>query len=361
MSSFFVHEEIAKASTIDKSVYLSEEVFEKMKNKIFPKTWQYIGDKTQLQNHGDCMPFAFIEGFIDEPMLAVNKDDYFYCLSNVCTHRGNLLIKEACNQKNGITCKYHGKRFDVDGTFKFMPEFKEVENFPTEADNLENYQMQSWGNWLFTSINPIQSFEKYMSPMLERLHWLSLEEFKLKRELNKEYSVNANWALYCENYLEGFHIPFVHQELNSKIDYGTYETISDKEIILQIGYAKNDELSFDLPKDSIDYGKKIAAYYFWVFPNLMFNFYPWGLSLNIVKPISINKTIVSYITFISNENLYNQGAGSGLDKVEMEDEEIVESVQKGIESSKYKHGRYSATREQGTHHFHRLLAAYLNE
>ena len=46
---------------------------------------------------------------------------------------------------------------------------------------------------------------------------------------------------------------------------------------------------FTFPKDHIDYGKNIAAYYYWVFPNMMFNFYPWGLSINIVKPLSVNK------------------------------------------------------------------------
>jgi choline monooxygenase len=56
----------------------------------------------------------------------------------------------------------------------------------------------------------------------------------------------------------------------------------------------------------------------------------------------------------------NKGAGAGLDKVEAEDEEIVQKVQKGIRSRFYKHGRYSVTRERGTHHFHRLLADFLN-
>ncbi len=44
----------------------------------------------------------------------------------------------------------------------------------------------------------------------------------------------------------------------------------------------------------------------------------------------------------------------------MEDEALVETVQKGTKSRVYQHGRYSVTRETGTHHFHRLLAAALN-
>jgi choline monooxygenase len=42
--------------------------------------------------------------------------------------------------------------------------------------------------------------------------------------------------------------------------------------------------------------------------------------------------------------------------VEMEDEEVVEAVQKGVRSRLYDRGRYSPRREVGTHHFHCLLA-----
>jgi choline monooxygenase len=148
----------------------------------------------------------------------------------------------------------------------------------------------------------------------------------------------------------------VHAGLNAVIDYGSYTTELFPYSNLQLGIAKDDEDCFELPETSIDFGKRIAAYYFWVFPNMMFNFYPWGLSINVVQPLSISKTKVSFYTYVWKEEKYDKGAGSGLDKVEMEDEEVVQNVQKGIRSRFYTHGRYSVTREQGTHHFHRLIA-----
>jgi len=193
------------------------------------------------------------------------------------------------------------------------------------------------------------------------LSWLPLNEFAFHPELSKEYHVKAHWALYCENYLEGFHIPFVHSGLNAVIDYGEYTTELFQYSSLQLGIAKADDDCFDLPPTSKDYGKNIAAYYFWVFPNMMFNFYPWGLSVNIVQPLAIDHTKVSFLTHIWKEEKYNHGAGSNLDKVEMEDEEVVQNVQKGIGSRFYQHGRYSVTREQGTHHFHRLIAEFMNK
>ena len=194
---------------------------------------------------------------------------------------------------------------------------------------------------------------------MERLDWLPLNEFIFRPELSKDYYVKAHWALYCENYLEGFHIPFVHAGLNTVIDYGEYTTELFRYSNLQLGIAKGEENCFNLPPSSIDHGKKIAAYYFWIFPNMMFNFYPWGLSINVVQPIAIDKTKVSFFTYIWKEEKYNRGAGSNLDKVEMEDEEIVQTVQKGIRSRFYQHGRYSVTREQGTHHFHRLISEFM--
>jgi choline monooxygenase len=91
----------------------------------------------------------------------------------------------------------------------------------------------------------------------------------------------------------------------------------------------------------------------------MFNFYPWGISVNVVQPIDRGRSVVSFITYVSDESRFDEGAGNDLHRVELEDEAVVESVQKGIRSRFYSHGRYSPTREQGTHHFHRLIAEFM--
>jgi choline monooxygenase len=197
--------------------------------------------------------------------------------------------------------------------------------------------------------------------MMNRVSWMPLNEFVFRPDLSKDYYIDAHWALYCENFLEGFHIPFVHAGLNSVIDYGNYHVELFKYSSLQLGIAKEGELIFDLPTTSSDYGKRVAGYYFWVFPNMMFNFYPWGLSVNIVRPISIKKTKVSFLSYVWDESKLRQGAGGDLHKVELEDEDIVQNVQKGIRSRFYSHGRYSVTREMGTHHFHKLIAEFMNK
>jgi choline monooxygenase len=215
---------------------------------------------------------------------------------------------------------------------------------------------------LFTSLNNKYPHELFFRDMMELVSWMPLNDFKFEPSLSHVFNVKAHWALYCENYLEGFHIPFVHAGLNAVIDYGEYATeLFFPYSSLQLGLAKSKENCFDLPSSSPDHGKNVAAYYFWVFPNMMFNFYPWGLSINVVEPVAVDECRVCFYSYVWDESKLNKGAGSGLDKVEAEDEEIVENVQRGIRSRFYQYGRYSVTREQGTHHFHRLLAEFMNK
>ncbi len=364
MPKYFVDPDIAKAKTINADFYVSAEIFEQCKEKIFAPSWQFIGSDDLVKENGDVYPFTLLENYLDEPLLLTrNKAGELNLLSNVCTHRGNLVVDNAC-KLNNLRCRYHGRMFNLDGDFISMPEFKEVENFPAKEDDLPKLNLFKWGKWLFTSVGPgtaIAGGADVFKDMMERVSWMPLVDFKFEPELSRVFHVNANWALYCENYLEGFHIPFVHAGLNAVIDYGEYATeLFFPYSSLQLGLAKNAKDCFDLPVNSPDHGKNVAAYYFWVFPNMMFNFYPWGLSVNVVEPVAVGESRVKFFSYVWDASKLDKGAGAGLDKVEKEDEEIVENVQRGVRSRFYQHGRYSVTREQGTHHFHRLLAGFMN-
>jgi choline monooxygenase len=357
--AFHVDNDISQAKTLDTDFYLKEEFFQQSREKIFSSCWQFIGDTDQVKDKGWVTPVNLLENFMDEPLvISKDKNERLHCLSNVCTHRGNRIVEKPCKLTD-IRCKYHGRRFNLDGKFLSMPEFKEVKNFPSADDDLHELPLHAWGKWLFTSLNPKLKAGDFLKPMTERVGWMPLNDFIFHPELSKDYLIDAHWALYCENFLEGFHIPFVHAGLSSVIDYGNYSVELFRYSNLQLGVAKEGELVFDLPPSSPDYGKKIAGYYFWVFPNMMFNFYPWGLSINIISPLGVSKTKVSFLSYVLDESKLRQGAGADLHNVELEDEDIVQNVQKGIRSRFYKHGRYSVTREQGTHHFHQLIGEFM--
>ena len=350
-----MEKDIARARTFNKCLYNDPHFFSECKEKIFAPSWQLLGDSDLLQEAG-AIPFTLHEHYLDEPLLLTRDEcGTLHCLSNVCTHRGNLMVLGKCKARQ-LVCKYHGRRFAMNGKFLFMPEFREVKDFPTEKDHLHALPIYQWGKLLFTSLSPVTKAEEVFAEIRERLSWYPMDQLQLKSEYTTDYKVKANWALYCENYLEGFHIPFVHEGLNEVLDFGEYTTELFNHSNLQVGIAKEGDICFELPTSSPDHGKKIAGYYWWAFPNLMLNFYPWGISVNIVKPVSINECIVTYMKYVVDESKMNSGAGGDLHNIEMEDEEVVENVQRGVRSRFYEHGRYSVTREQGTHHFHCLLS-----
>ncbi|RMG17385.1 MAG: aromatic ring-hydroxylating dioxygenase subunit alpha [Bacteroidetes bacterium] len=360
MPTYHIHPDIRQAETLPASFYRDAQVFELLRERVFVPSWQWIGDTSLVPLPQQLHPFVLLDGFLSEPMLLTrDAQDQLHCLSNVCTHRGNLLAHHP-GKAAGLRCLYHGRRFQLNGRFESMPEFGQAQNFPRPCDHLHRFELQQWGPFLFVSMQPAFDFKAVISRMNERIGFLPLHEFRYHSTGSKDYLVHAHWALYCDNYLEGFHIPFVHKDLNDALDYGQYTTEIYEYCNLQIGYADGAEAVFDLPPGHIDYGRQVAAYYYWVFPNMMFNFYPWGLSVNVVRPLAPNRSRVSFLTYVYDESKMDSGAGARLDKVEREDEFVVEGVQKGMMSRYYRTGRFSPVREQGVHYFHRLLAKALN-
>jgi len=339
---FEIDVDIRKARTLPSEFYIDPSFYELSKEKIFAKTWQFLGRASDVDA---LSPANILPGFLDEPILIVKSDDSLHCLSNVCTHRGKILVEEPCSA-NLIRCGYHGRRFSLDGRFLSMPEFDDVENFPSDNDDLDQIPFAVRQGFMFASIDPVMNFEELVGDAAQRFADDDYDRSKLRLTDIKKYEVDAHWALYCENYLEGFHIPYVHKALNEIVDYGTYSTDTFQYTSLQTAY---------------DDGGKVAARYLFIFPNTMFNFYPWGISVNVVRPVSPSKCVVEFLTYIQDGGSMAGGAGDDLHGVELEDEAVVESVQKGIRSRFYSQGRYSPTREQGTHHFHRLIAQFMNK
>ena len=351
---------INEAHTISAKFYTDPQLYEQAKNSIFLRSWQFITDEERIRIPGQVYPHNLLEGCLDEPILLTRDfEDMSHCLSNVCTHRGFLLVNNGGNMRT-LRCRYHGRKFTLDGKFESMPEFENAVNFPSEKDNLPRVMQGKFGPFIFASLSPARSFEDFIKPITDRLDFLPFNEFKFDSARSRDYLVQANWALYCDNYLEGFHIPYVHPGLNSVLKYEDYNTEIFEEANLQLGIAEGAEDTFELPANHIDSDRDVAAYYFWLFPNTMFNFYPWGLSINIVSPLAYNRTKVRFLTYVWKPELLDKGAGSGLDRVEREDEDVVELVQKGVKSRLYDTGRFSPRREKGVHHFHRLLSKYLD-
>jgi choline monooxygenase len=357
--SFAIHDDIHHAETLPAWVYSDPDVYARAREAVFVPSWQLVTDSGRVKAPNQVVPATLLEGMLDEPVLVTRSpDDQVRCLSNVCTHRGHR-VAESEGVVSVLRCRYHGRRFALDGRFLSMPEFGGVEGFPSSRDDLPGLAMGSLEPLVFASLEPHVPFDELVAPVRARTAFLSLADAVFDFARSRDYLVHANWALYVDNYLEGFHIPYVHAALNDALDYGSYRTELFPWGSLQLGIASGSEEAFELPDDSPDRGQRVAAYYFWLWPNTMVNFYPWGLSVNVVKPLAPDRTKVSFLSYVLDPSKFDRGAGAALDRVEREDEVVVENVQRGMRSRLYHRGRYSPLRETGVHHFHRLLARVL--
>lgn len=358
--AFSVDPDITLARTLPSEFYLDPGVFASVRERVFARTWQWLGDLADVATPGSLSPRVLAPGLLDQPLLlARDGAGTLRALSNVCTHRGHPLVAAPCRGE-AIRCPYHSRRFDLSGRMTFMPGFEGAQNFPAATDHLPQPPFgESFGHG-WAALAPVAALDEFVGAVLRRLHWLPIARFVHDPSRNRDFTFQAHWALYVENYLEGLHIPFLHPALNQTLQWRDYGYELQRYGNLQLALADETQLAFAAaPAGSPDHGKRVAAWYFWIFPNLMLNFYPWGLSVNLVQPLAPDLTRVSFRAYVHDASLLDRGAGGALDQVEMEDEAAVEAVQRGLRSRLYRDGRYAPQHERGVHQFHALLAQFL--
>src|SRR5687767_2247901 len=106
---FDIDPEIRRAKTLSSDFYTDAAYFELSKERIFARSWQYLCHEREVES---LKPVRLLPGFLDEPILLSRSENELLCLSNVCTHRGKVLVEEPCSA-NLIRCGYHGRRFSL--------------------------------------------------------------------------------------------------------------------------------------------------------------------------------------------------------------------------------------------------------
>jgi choline monooxygenase len=179
----------------------------------------------------------------------------------------------------------------------------------------------------------------------------------MRSALRKDWTLDCNWKVYVDNYLEGYHIPVVHPGLMKELDYGAYRTETFRTHSLQVApIRRRDGGPIATPG-----GGDEEAEYWWIWPNLMLNVYPDNFSTNLILPLGPGRTLTVFEWFFREphradvaERVRQTVAFS--DEIQREDIAVCEAVQRGLRSTTYGRGRYSPRRETGVHHFHRLWA-----
>jgi choline monooxygenase len=175
----------------------------------------------------------------------------------------------------------------------------------------------------------------------------------------RTYPVNANWKVYVDNFLEGYHIPLVHPGLNRELDYRQYITEAGERHVLQYAPVREGTSQHYHGGGGID-----QALYYWLFPNVMLNIYEGQMQTNVVIPVDVDHTIVRFDWFAyppvpnaESDPRWNELARFS-EEVQAEDAQICEAVQRNLNSRAYVPGPYSPKRESGVQLFHRLMRAW---
>lgn len=326
--------------TLAPSFYTSPETWTRLK-AMMAGCWLWAGDTEGAK----VEPIELAH----EPLLLV-RDDEIRLLSNVCTHRWAILIREP-QEGRVIRCEYHGRRFDLDGQPSAAPGFPAIPDTP-----LNRATPATWRRLVFGSVAPQSAFP--VDTLDTWLSFLPWSEIVRAPKLDTNWSVAAHWALYVDNYLEGLHIPFVHPGLVGAV--AGYRTIVVPGGVMQVADARPEDPALVPPEGHPEAGRRLAALYLWLFPTTMINVYPWGISLNVVDPQGPERTRVRFKVWTWDREKLGQGAGADLDSVELEDERVVESVQRGVRAALARPGQFSPTEERGPRAFHAELRRRLS-
>jgi choline monooxygenase len=336
---------VERAETIPSSWYTHPGFHTLERDTLFARSWQYVGHTCRLQQPGDYLALDLA----GSPVLVVrDRDGGLRAFYNVCRHRGGPLVMEACGTAKVLQCQYHGWTYLLDGSLRGVPRFGRSELFDKKDYGLVPLEVALWQELVFVRLKPApDTLETLLDGIAGRIAPMRLDTKQFIRR--DAYDIGCNWKVYVDNYLEGYHIPLVHPELNDVLDYRAYVTETYPHYSLQYSPFKTDENPYGIADGE--------AFYYFVYPNMMFNILPGRLQMNLVLPLAADRCRVLFDYYYDDPSDARRIADdlAFSDLVQQQDGEICEAVQRGLQSDAYDRGRFSPEMETGVHHFQSLL------
>jgi len=348
---------LEKASTIPSPWYFDERIARLENERVFAHSWQVAGRADQVRGKGQF----FTTQLGDEPIVVARGEDGvlrgFY---NVCRHHAAAVVTEMQGCAKQFRCPYHGWTYGNDGALKGMVEFDGVCDFDRAKNGLVPVAVDIWENFVFVNLNGAAgSLKDYLGSVPELVAPLRLTQ-KLNFFDRRVYTVNCNWKVYADNYLDGgYHVPHAHKGLSSVIEYTSYTIENFDRACLQSSPLSSDSGS----EASVASTRQGRAFYLWMYPNFMINAYEGVMDTNLVLPLAVDKCAVVFDYYFADISAAAEKRNSESirvsEVVQDEDMAICDAVQRGLASRAYLAGRLSVRREAGEHLFHRLLYADL--
>lgn len=333
--------------TIPAAWYHAPEFYEAEREKLFFREWQLFCHEALVEKPGQYVAYTLA----GRPLLVLRgKDGQLKAFHNVCRHRASMVLKEGVGTTQVLRCMYHGWVYDTDGKLAKAPGFGGDEKDLCERTHLFNIHIRSVSGLVFICMaeNP-PPFEKALGGLVEALQGSGIENFKFFSTAS--HPMKCNWKTYIENYMEGYHIPVIHPELNKDVDFNTYKVIVGDRI------ARHET---GIRPERADVAQN-SGLWVWLWPNVAINIYKNGMNLEIVMPTGPETTELRYcylfrdVSDAAKEE--NQRAIDLSFTVTQEDVDIVEIVQKNLSAGVYHVGELSPRHENGVVYFHDLVRA----
>lgn len=312
---------------------------------VFAHAWQLVARASQLAEPGDHV----VDELAGVPLVVVRgADGGLRAFHNVCRHRAGPLALCDGRGARRLRCHYHGWTYALDGQLMSAPEMDGVQGFDKGCIRLPEARVAEWRGLVFAALDAAApTLAEVLDGVDARIGDRRIEDYVFHSRTS--YDIACNWKTYIDNYLEGYHVPHIHPELNRVIDYRSYTVETKRWNSFQHS-----------PLDSGDtlYGSGEALYWF-VWPNTLLNVLPDRLQTNRVLPLGATRCRVEFDYFypagMPDLAVRHERDQAFSDLIQQQDVDMCELVQRGLESGSYTAGRLNPKREDGVHHFQELL------
>lgn len=322
---------------------------------VFARNWVCIGFAHELKQAGDVVPVT-VAG---QPLLMVrNGGGEIKAFHNVCRHRCLTLVDKPRNVGKLIRCPYHAWAYDLNGALKASPHFggtgqHEAKGFEKSRNGLVPVRTHVWQDWIFVNVSgEAPSFADYAGSLIKRLEGVDWENVDCIGTLDFG-EISTNWKFIMENFIEPYHVQFVHSST-------TDQPLSDHYTIIDGNCMGS---AVDLDEEAGTSGSlAVSSRYLALYPNFILGRYfpdQLGVYLNIpTGPGTMNQKRGLYTT---GGRQLSANEVEDLKRlwwdVHKEDHEMVERLQAGRASPVSDTGGFlSPVWEDSVHAFQSLVA-----
>jgi choline monooxygenase len=358
--------------------FVDERYFSAEMNLMMRRHWVCIGFEHDAAGPGDVHPIVFA----DMPLLiARDTQGVLRVFHNVCSHRGAVLVEEPQCGMARLTCPYHRWMYDLDGSLEHSHHVGGFRVHVTpEADpselGLAPVRSHVWNGYVFVDISgEAESFDDYIRPTAERLAPVDFDIIRHDPSFDAAIELRSNWKIIVENFVESYHVPQVHPELQKFNPMSAHFQILGGAAYAGQGgtaYGSADN-PVPMPGDDLPVMQTLVDQPFsyeslYVFPNLILAPIQNMMFSIIVYPVSAEKTRERIAFFFYTDEALTEPHREGRDavadailQVNNEDIAIVESCQRGRHSPAFAGGVFMRKQEATSLLVQRVFAGRMLE